>query len=85
MAVGLRFGQPGGTHRYVVTAAKFVPNGAPRQGLGFLEQGEAGSEVAAGFGLAQLLQGLEQGEEECFLRGPDADDQAATRLMLASK
>ena len=54
--------------------AEFVPHGTPGQGFCFFEQGKSCGEVAVGFGLAQLARRFEQGEEEGFLGGADADD-----------
>ena len=58
--VRLRFGQPSGAGRHVVAAAELVPDRAPREGLGFFEQGQTCGQVAVGFGIADLLGGFEQ-------------------------
>ena len=54
--------------------AEFGPNRTPRQGLCFLQEGETPGVIAFGFGRAELRGGFEQGEEQGFLRGTDADD-----------
>jgi L-rhamnose mutarotase len=74
LPVSLCLGQPSGASGHIVSLAEFVPDGAPREGFRFFKQGQACGEISAGFGFTQARQWFEQGEEEGFLGGADADD-----------
>ena len=74
LPVRLRLGQPRYADGHIMTAAELIPDRAPREGLGFFEQGQTCGQVAVGFGFAELLGGFKQGEKEGFLGGADADD-----------